>query len=74
RGRRVMYYEIIDRLNEIILSSTLADCFVEFEGEWNRIIAEKKITHHKAYLKSCLWNWLCDFEFEDYNIEHMLGW
>lgn len=74
RGRRVMYYEIIDRLNEIISKSTLADCFVEFESEWNRIVAEKKITHHKAYLKSCLWNWLCDYEFEDYNIEQMLGW
>lgn len=74
RGKRVMYYEIIDRLNEIISKSTLADCFVEFESEWNRIVAEKKITHHKAYLKSCLWNWLCDYEFENYNIEHMLGW
>lgn len=66
-GRKVMYYEIIDQLNEIISKSYLADCFVGFEEEWKKIISEKEITHYKAYLKSCLWNWLCDFEFEEYN-------
>lgn len=67
RGNRVMYYEIIDRLNEIISRSYLSECFISFEDEWKKIVSEKELTHPKAYMKSCLWNWLCDFEFEDYN-------
>ena len=66
-GRTVMYYEIIDRLNEIIENSYLSECFIGFEEHWQTLLAEKKITYPKAYMKSCLWNWLCDFEFEDFN-------
>ena len=66
-GRTVMYYEIIDRLNEIIENSYLSECFLGFEEHWRTLVAEKKITYPKAYMKSCLWNWLCDFEFEDFN-------
>ena len=66
-GRTVMYHEIIDRLNEIIESSYLSECFLGFEEHWKSLVAEKKITYPKAYMKSCLWNWLCDFEFEDFN-------
>ena len=66
-GRTVMYHEIIDRLNEIIENSYLSECFIGFEEHWQTLIAEKKITYPKAYMKSCLWNWLCDFEFEDFN-------
>lgn len=66
-GRTVMYYEIIDRLNEIIENSYLSECFIGFEEHWQDLIAKKEITYLKAYMKSCLWNWLCDFEFEDFN-------
>lgn len=66
-GRTVMYYEIIDRLNEIIENSCLSECFIGFEEHWQTLVAEKKITYPKAYMKSCLWNWLCDFEFENFN-------
>lgn len=66
-GRTVMYHEIIDRLNEIIKNSYLSECFIGFEEHWQSLISEKKITYPKAYMKSCLWNWLCDFEFEDFN-------
>ena len=66
-GRTVMYHEIIDRLNEIIENSYLSECFLGFEEHWESLVAEKKITYPKAYMKSCLWNWLCDFEFEDFN-------
>lgn len=66
-GRTVMYYEIIDRLNEIIENSYLSECFIGFEEHWQTLIAKKEITYPKAYMKSCLWNWLCDFEFEDFN-------
>lgn len=67
RGQTVMYYEIIDRLNDIVGKAALAECFLGFEDKWQEILSEKKITHPKAYMKSCLWNWLCDFEFEEYN-------
>lgn len=66
-GRTVMYHEIIDCLNEIICRGYLSECFVGFEEHWQDLIAKKKITYPKAYMKSCLWNWLCDFEFEDFN-------
>lgn len=66
-GRAVMYHEIIDRLNEIIENSYLSECFIGFEEHWQDLIAKKKISYPKAYMKSCLWNWLCDFEFEDFN-------
>ncbi|MBD5527716.1 MAG: hypothetical protein HDR02_04800 [Lachnospiraceae bacterium] len=66
-GRTVMYHEIIDRLNEIIENSYLSECFIGFEEHWRTLVAKKEITYPKAYMKSCLWNWLCDFEFEDFN-------
>lgn len=66
-GQVVRYYEIIDRLNEIIKRYSLADCFMRFEEKWQTLLAEKEIKHPKAYLKSCLWNWLCDYELEEYN-------
>ena len=66
-GQQVMYYEIIDRLNDIVSHSYISECFISFEDEWAKIVAEKKITYPKAYMKSCLWNWLCDFEFDEYN-------
>lgn len=66
-GRTVMYHEIIDRLNEIIRRGYLSECFFGFEEHWQDLIAEKEIKYPKAYLKSCFWNWLCDYEFEDFN-------
>lgn len=66
-GQQVMYYEIIDRLNEIISRSYISECFISFEDEWSKIVTEKEISYPKAYMKSCLWNWLCDFEFDEYN-------
>lgn len=72
--RTVMYYEIIDRLNEIISRSYLSDCFTNFEDHWKTLISEKDIKYPKAYLKSCLWNWLCDYEFEEYNDLNRSEW
>ena len=66
-GRTVTYQEIIDRLNEIIRRGYLSECFFGFEEHWQDLIAEKEIKYPKAYLKSCFWNWLCDYEFEDFN-------
>lgn len=66
-GRTVMYHEIIDRLNEIIRQGYLSECFLGFEEHWRELVAEKEISYPKAYLKSCFWNWLCDYEFYDFN-------
>lgn len=66
-GRTVMYHEIIDRLNEIIRRGYLSEYFFGFEEHWQDLIAEKEIKYPKAYLKSCFWNWLCDYEFKDFN-------
>ncbi|MCH5194716.1 MAG: hypothetical protein J1F11_12205 [Oscillospiraceae bacterium] len=63
-GQAVRYHEIIDRLNEIITQHSLADCFSYFEEKWQELLAEKEIVHPKAYLRSCLWNWLCDYDLE----------
>ncbi len=67
RGQTVMYYEIIDRLNEIIHNSYLSECFIGFEEKWREILSEKEIKHRKAYMKSCIWLWLNEFEFEMYS-------
>lgn len=68
-GARVMYYEIIDRLNEIISQSYLSEWLFSFEEKWKSIVTEKDIKHPRAYMKTCIWNWLKDFEFENYNTE-----
>lgn len=65
----VKYYEIIDRLNDILHSSdsSLIDWFYSFQQEWTKILAENKIKYPKAYMKSCIWNWLNDYQFEEDN-------
>lgn len=59
----VEYSEIIDRLNEIMHSSrtSLIDWFFSFEQEWKKILSENEIKYQKAYMKTCIWNWLNDF-------------
>ena len=63
-GQAVRYHEIIDRLNEIIKQHSLVYCFSYFEEKWQELLAEKEMAHPKAYLRSCLWNWLCDYDLE----------
>lgn len=72
-GVRVMYYEIIDRLNEIISQSYLSEWMFSFKEKWKSIVAEKDIRHPRAYMKTCIWNWLKDFELESYNNDEKLG-
>lgn len=67
QGTTVRYCDVIDRLNEVISSYSLFDWFLSFEQQWNKILAENDIKHQKAYLKSCVWNWLNDYAFEDDN-------
>ena len=33
----------------------------------SKIFAENDIKHQKAYMKSCIWNWLNDYAFESDN-------
>lgn len=67
QGITVKYYEIIDRLNEINQEDSLADWFVSFEQEWKKILGNNKIRYEKAYMKSCIWNWLNEYQFADDN-------
>ena len=54
--------DLTERLNDIISRNYLGECFIAFEQRWTKISSEKEIAHPKAYLRSCLWNWLCDYE------------
>ena len=56
--------DLTERLNDIISRNYLGECFIAFEQRWTKISAEKEIAHPKAYLRSCLWNWLCDYDLE----------
>lgn len=69
QGKTVKYHEIIDRLNDVIgdTEKSLFDWFISFEHKWKMILAENTIKHQKAYLKSCIWNWLSDYDFETDN-------
>lgn len=69
QGQTVKYCDVIDRINDIIHSSdsSLMDWFISFECEWKKILSENDIKHQKAYMKSCMWNWLNDYAFEEDN-------
>lgn len=69
QGQKVRYCDVIDRLNDVIHSpdGSLADWFNSFEQKWKKILAENDIKHQKAYMKSCIWNWLNDYAFENDN-------
>ncbi len=76
----VEYSEIIDRLNEIMHSSrtSLIDWFFSFEQEWKKILSENEIKYQKAYMKTCIWNWLNDFLIVEDNqlmkLDYSLNW
>jgi hypothetical protein len=61
-----MYYEIIDRLNEIIRTDYLSEWLVSFEYHWKEVLAENEIKHPRAYMKACIWNWLKDYGIDNY--------
>lgn len=69
QGQKVRYCDVIDRLNDVIHGpdGSLYDWYISFEQQWNKILAENDIKHQKAYMKSCIWNWLNDYAFEDDN-------
>lgn len=71
QNQTVKYYHVIDKLNDILHSddSSLNDWFYSFEQKWTKILAENtgKIKYPKAYMKSCIWNWLNDYQFEEDN-------
>lgn len=75
----VGYYQVIDKLNDIMHdnTTTLTDWFESFTHEWSRILFEKQeqkkqnpeqgIGTQIAYMKSCIWNWLNNYQFEEDN-------
>ena len=62
----VGYNDIIDKINEINHNYSLIDWFNSFEQKWTEIISQRgnEIKNKRAYLKSCIWNWLKDFQFD----------
>ncbi len=51
QGKTVMYYEVIDRLNEIISEDYLGSWLFSFEDKWKEVLANNDIKHPKAYIK-----------------------
>lgn len=74
QGMTVKYYEIIDRLNAVIQEDSLLNWFVSFENEWQKILAGNTITYEKAYMKSCIWNWLNEYKFSEDNTMRQLDY
>lgn len=67
QGRTVMYYEVIDRLNEIISTDYFISWLYSFEDRWKEVVANNNIKHKRSYIKPCIWSWLNDYNFESYN-------
>lgn len=65
----VRYCDIIDKINEVNYNYSLIDWFNSFEQKWAKIMSERgaEIKNQRAYLKSCIWNWLNDFQFDEDN-------
>lgn len=64
----VKYHQIIDIINDIVKKESLIEWFYSFEQEWNKILKENKIKNHRAYMKSCIWNWLNDYKTVEDNL------
>lgn len=62
---RVRYCDVIDKINDVVHTSSLMDWFSSFEQEWEKILSEQKIKNKRAYLKACIWNWLKDYQFDE---------
>ena len=67
-GQRVMYYTIIDKLNVLGRKQYLSSAFFEFESKWKQIKSENEIHSIKKYFKTCLWNWLENYEIEQMSL------
>ncbi len=66
-GEKVMYYQVIDRLNDVVRSYSLPDWLNSFKDKWNKILRQTSIANPRRYMKSCIWNWLRDWKIEEYN-------
>lgn len=74
QGMTVKYYEIIDRLNAVNQEDSLLNWFTSFGSEWQKILAGNTITYEKAYMKSCIWNWLNEYKFSEDNTMRQLDY
>lgn len=63
----VKYYQIIDAINNIMHNSSPMDWLFSFKDEWSQILSERNISNPMAYLKTCIWNSLNEFEFKENN-------
>lgn len=66
-GQMVKYYQIIDVINDIMHNSSLTEWLYSFKDEWSRILSENDIKRPEAYIKTCIWNSLSNFQFKNNN-------
>lgn len=67
-GEYVKYYQIIDAINNIMHNSSPMEWLDSFKDEWSKILSERRdISNVMAYLKTCIWNSLNEFEFKENN-------
>lgn len=80
----VKYHQIIDIINHIMHNSslTLTGWLISFKDEWAKILSQNNdIGKPEAYIKTCIWNSMKNFEFKvnnsclqaDYDYEHSDG-
>ena len=63
----VKYYQIVDIINDIMHHSSPTDWLYSFRDEWSQILSERDIKRPEAYLKTCIWNSLNNFQFKENN-------
>ena len=74
QGETVRYHQVIDRINAHIAEyDGLYGWLCSFDEEWQRILREHggEIRHLAKYMRSCLWQWLCDSSIISDGIDRM---
>ena len=69
-GRKISRYRLLERLNAIIKANRICDFLDGFRESWEEILDSKEVHHKKRYMKTCLWNYLVDIDFEEFNSMH----
>ena len=74
QNETVRYHQVIDRINAHIAEyDGLYGFLCGFDEEWQRILREHggEIRHTVKYMRSCLWQWLCDSSIISDGIDRM---
>lgn len=60
----VSYSAVFDAVNKIIREDTLSGFIYDFWEHWEEVKRTRDIRHRRAYMMTCLWNYLKDYDFE----------